>query len=108
MLLVYRDGVGDNLFDSQFIPCVEKRIQNGLVRSYGDAANCLARLAYRLGKDPNYKSPFQVGAFKNGRQHYGGKHDDITMTVAQIFRSDVRRPRWVGSGVFPELVTVYH
>jgi hypothetical protein len=68
----------------------------------------LARLAYRLGKDPNYKSLFQVGAFKNGGKYLGGKHYDITITVAQIFRSDDGRPRWVASGVFPELVTVYH
>jgi len=37
---------------------VEKRIVKGRVKSYGEAANCLAKLAYRLGKDQYYKSPF--------------------------------------------------
>ena len=51
------------------------------------AADCIAIKAYHLGKDATLLSPFAVGAKEAGFEFIGGKHDDITVTVAQIFVS---------------------
>ena len=45
---------------------------------------CLARKAESLSFDKTYDSPFAVNARKAGRNHPGGKKDDITVIVAQI------------------------
>ena len=51
VVLVFSDGVSDNLFDQDFLPCVESRLnEEGVISSYGGAANCIARLAYVKGK----------------------------------------------------------
>lgn len=82
---------------------------NGIVKSYGEVADCIARRAYELGKDVNHKSPFAIGAAASGRAFNGGKHDDITITVAQIFRDDKEHERKAHSETFfTELVSVYH
>lgn len=86
IILVYSDGFSDNVYNQGFIPCIEKQLVNGLIQSYGTAADCLSRKAYFLGKNMYYKSPFAQGALKAGPQFagsaMGGKHDDITVTVA--------------------------
>ena len=52
------------------------------------AADCIAIKAYHLGKNEAWDSPFALGARANRMQYYGGKHDDITVTVAQIFTGE--------------------
>lgn len=65
------------------------------------AADCLARKAHFLGKDPNYVSPFnkqwKLAVDQGldmpqypplGYNFVGGKEDDVTVTVAQIFAID--------------------
>lgn len=90
---MYSDGFSDNVYSPGFIPCVEKQLKNGLIQSYGEAADCLARKAYFLGKMVTYESPFARGAKKSGAKrginsYKGGKHDDIIVTVAQIFKNE--------------------
>ena len=65
--------------------------------SLGSAADCLAIKAYWLGKNPDYLSPFSkdwrdaidredIYAMERWDPEWGsptgGKHDDITVTVA--------------------------
>ena len=52
--------------------------------SYSAVADCIARKAYFFGKDQQHYSPFARSAAKYGKNYMGGKHDDITVTVAQI------------------------
>ena len=55
-------------------------------------ADCIARTAYFLGKDQSFDSPFAQGAREAGwGDCMGGKHDDITVTIAQI-RSGSKPP----------------
>ena len=61
---------------------------DGVLQSYGLVADCIARKAYQLGKDKSFFSPFAKGAADSGKKYIGGKHDDITITVAQIFQTD--------------------
>lgn len=67
VLLVYSDGVSDNLFSEDFPKCFADKIHDGIVKSYGQVADCIARQAYALGKSPQYKSPFAKGAIESGR-----------------------------------------
>jgi len=51
VVLVFSDGVSDNLFDEDYLPCLELRLnKEGFITSYGSAANCIARKAYVNGK----------------------------------------------------------
>jgi len=82
VLLVYSDGVSDNLFAKDYIKCFKGMFKQGIITSYGEVADCIARKAYVLGKDSSYNSPFAMGAAASGKRFNGGKHDDITITVA--------------------------
>ena len=100
VVLAFTDGFHDNVFHSGMYHCVEEFTHTGLVTSLSGAADCLARKAYFLGKEKNYQSPWmkdlknftESGIPTNSRlprdfDFVGGKHDDITVTVAQIFTS---------------------
>jgi protein phosphatase PTC7 len=109
VIVVYTDGVSDNLKPKDFIQCLEafwpttstsssnddddKNNKNGQQQEEEDyrllAADCLARMSYFLGKSPVYDSPFAKGARLAGwgKDYNGGKQDDITVTVAQLVRS---------------------
>lgn len=99
VIVVYSDGVSDNVVPEQFHECLtsaaakttkstssgSKDDDNMLVLdSYSWAADCIARTAYFLGKDETFDSPFAVGARLAGKRWQGGKHDDITVVVAQL------------------------
>lgn len=74
---------------------MEEYLYDGHVTSLSNAADCLARKAYFLGKDLGFQSPW-MKEFKHyvdndipvvnkpppGYDFIGGKADDITVTVA--------------------------
>ena len=78
--------------------CIEEFLYDGLVTGLSQAADCLARKAYFLGKNQGFQSPW-MKEFKHYKDtgipvmnpapenfpFIGGKHDDITVTVAQVF-----------------------
>ena len=83
------------------------------------AADCLARKAYFLGKSYDYQSPWmrefqwyvdnEVPVTNEPEPEYefiGGKHDDITITVAQVFESvpedDPKRQLAANDKYFPD------
>ena len=86
IIVVYSDGVSDNLFPTEFHACLDSAMdKENSLQSFSLAADCIARKAYFLGKDKKFDSPFAQGARKAGWENYrGGKHDDITVVVAQI------------------------
>lgn len=43
VLLVYSDGVSDNLYTEDFPKCFADEIEGGLIKSYGSVADCIAR-----------------------------------------------------------------
>ena len=51
VVLVFSDGFHDNVFDSGMYHCIEEQLYDGLVTSLSEAADCLARKAYFLGKN---------------------------------------------------------
>ena len=89
--MVYTDGYGDNVFTENFPDCISKYLnkETKYLENVSRAADCQARKAYILGKKPNYKSPFAVGAAKANLNFNGGKHDDISVIVAQFHLSEV-------------------
>ena len=101
IVVAYSDGFSDNVEDQEIPVCLQRYMQDGLVTSLSSAADCLARKAHFLSKDPNYKSPFNKQweqAYMQGESmsqyppagydFMGGKEDDVTVTVAQIFAVD--------------------
>ena len=56
-----------------------------------EAATCIAKTAEALSFNKDYDSPFAVHARQAGRNHPGGKKDDITVIVAQVqIQNDVK------------------
>ena len=92
IIIVYSDGVTDNLFPHEFHSCISAYLRDDgqdeqlfLFTSYSLVADCIARTAYELGKDKTIDSPFAKGARQSGMNYRGGKHDDISVIVAQTF-----------------------
>ena len=105
---MYSDGYLDNIFTSGSYQCLEEQLKDGVMQSLSKAADCLAVKAYWLGLNLTYLSPFNREwrkAIAEGDpwaterwlpewgQPSGGKHDDITVTVAQIFVEKEGEPR---------------
>lgn len=94
IVIVYSDGVTDNLSPQEFHSCISTYLEEDdddqdeqlfLFTSYSLVADCIARSAYELGKDKTFDSPFAKGSRQAGSNYRGGKHDDISVIVAQAF-----------------------
>lgn len=87
--VLFSDGVSDNIYHDQEIrTCITSYLDEfGILQSLSSVADCIAIHSYFKGKDPNHDGPFAKGAREAYRQWTtGGKHDDITVTVAQLFK----------------------
>jgi hypothetical protein len=102
IIVVYSDGVSDNLFPVEFHDCLDSVMDDDdSLQSFGLAADCIARKAYFLGKDKNFDSPFAQGARRAGWTGYrGGKHDDITVVVAQISDTPTFEDLYLDESIF--------
>ena len=58
VIVAYSDGFSDNVFRSGYYQCLEEELEDGIIKSLGKAADCLARKAYFLGHQLDYLSPF--------------------------------------------------
>ena len=70
IVVLYSDGLSDNVFRSGMYQCLEEEMEGGVLKSPSKAADCLARKAYWLGKERDYISPFQKAgrkAFKENK-----------------------------------------
>ena len=97
-MVAYSDGFDDNVYPEEIPSCIQRYMNEGLVTSLSSAADCLAQTAHLLGKDLTYMSPWNAKykrAFERGDEmpnlpppgynFMGGKEDDVTVIVAQIF-----------------------
>jgi len=93
ILVVFSDGASDNLYPQEYHECLqlvqpepEQPVVAVELVSFSWSADCIAKKAYFLGKDANFDSPFAQGGRESGYypNKTGGKHDDITVVVAQI------------------------
>ena len=50
VVVMYSDGLADNIYRSGMYQCLEEQLENGVMVSLSQAADCLARKAYWLGK----------------------------------------------------------
>ena len=105
--MVVSDGVNDNMDPTGYHGCMRAYQwsspsatwdEHNLV-SHATVADCIACTAYFLGKDAAHDSPFARSARSYGKRYRGGKHDDITVTVAQIRLEAVMAG--VGDHTFP-------
>lgn len=80
VVVVGTDGLFDNAYTDEIGELSE-------TPEPGDLAWELAALALYNSNDDKYDSPFAVAARAAGRQHTGGKIDDITIIVARIVGS---------------------
>ena len=124
VVLVFSDGFHDNVFDSGMVHCIEEYLYDGLVKELSRAADCLARKAYFLGKNFEFQSPW-MKEFKKFKDvgipvmqpppddfsFIGGKQDDITVTLAQVFKDrgqdDPRRNLMAEDTYFSFQKTIY-
>lgn len=76
------DGLLDNMYKSEIkeIVAAEKE------RSPEDMAWMIAHQAYCHSMDEYYASPFAIESALAGKEHQGGKVDDITVVVGKIIR----------------------
>jgi protein phosphatase PTC7 len=106
VIVVVSDGIIDNMDPHEYHDCIRRYqwsdslfgdevktafharykgyFDDKELVSYSAVADCIARKAYFLGKDRSYHSPFARSAANYGKQFVGGKHDDITVVVAQV------------------------
>lgn len=49
-----------------------------------EASTCIARTSEMMSYKKDYDSPFAKNARECGKNHPGGKKDDITVVVAQV------------------------
>lgn len=89
LVLLFTDGVSDNLFDEEVVHIVE-----GLLNEDGDivdpdvVAKELATRAYVRSHDSMCQTPWSESTRKNGQVSFGGKIDDITVVAAWVADED--------------------
>ena len=86
LVVLGTDGLFDNLYDRQILEIVEScngASRENLAQSLSDK---LANVAYEQSLDKKFFSPFGFNALiKAGSYMLGGKSDDITVVVGQVF-----------------------
>ncbi|TNV76749.1 hypothetical protein FGO68_gene3286 [Halteria grandinella] len=84
IVILATDGVLDNLFDNDILSCVQKGFGQEEVLAQLAASACIGQTAEGLSFRKDYDSPFAQNARTAGRNHPGGKKDDITVVVGQV------------------------
>jgi len=85
LLLLFTDGLSDNLHEHELLEIVNRL--GGTAAQLG-CPQVLARelvlAAYERSQDLQAQVPFAISSRKEGREHLGGKPDDITAMAAWI------------------------
>ena len=86
LVIVGTDGLFDNLSIEDVCMFLDKdeRAKPNAVDNLETLTHDLATLAYNTSRDTKAKTPFSLGATKNGYTHQGGKMDDITIVIAVV------------------------
>ncbi|BFG31177.1 hypothetical protein CerSpe_174510 [Prunus speciosa] len=85
IIVLGTDGLLDNIFASEIEEVIVAYEVSG--QDCEDLASYIANLALYNSLDKYNVSPFQMEARKAGREHVGGKIDDITVVVARVLAS---------------------
>ena len=83
IVVLATDGVLDNLFNEDIIGCLTKAADAASFDTE-QASTCIAKTAEMMSFRKEYDSPFAKNAREAGRNHPGGKPDDITVIVAEV------------------------
>jgi protein phosphatase PTC7 len=84
VILLATDGIFDNVPDQMLVAEMDK-VQNCKdIEKIQQCANCIALMARKLSRDPEFMSPFSVNALASGIMAEGGKPDDITVLLATV------------------------
>jgi len=86
VIMMYTNGFSDNVLEKDYKNCLEENLsqENGRIKSYSEAANCQVIAAYIQSQD-GVHTPFAHEWKAKGIQKTGGREDDATVTVAQLF-----------------------
>ncbi|MCD7448493.1 hypothetical protein HAX54_042630 [Datura stramonium] len=82
VIIAGTDGLFDNLYNNDITAVVVHAKRAGLPPQV--AAQKIAALARQRAQDKNRQTPFSAAAQDAGFRYYGGKLDDITVTVSYI------------------------
>jgi protein phosphatase PTC7 len=80
LVVLATDGVFDNISEPELL----ETLTGYSNRPAQQVAEILAAQAWRNSHDPKIESPFSKEAKRHGKEHNGGKSDDITVIVAII------------------------
>jgi protein phosphatase PTC7 len=93
IVIVGSDGLFDNLFPSQIMNIMRGYLGTGdRITDVKKLAVHLMNEAFRYSVDMNWESPFKRKAEENGYMYQGGKSDDITVVVGQVWLANSRKP----------------
>mmetsp|Transcript_60580 Transcript_60580/g.163348 ORF Transcript_60580/g.163348 Transcript_60580/m.163348 type:complete len:188 (+) Transcript_60580:165-728(+) len=93
LLLVFSDGVRDNLHDAEILSIVDRTVPPVLADLAGlpehatppeRVARALASAARLRSVDPAARVPFNIYSRRHGLERTGGKEDDITVVAAWV------------------------
>ncbi|CAG9327147.1 unnamed protein product [Blepharisma stoltei] len=82
IIIMYTDGVGDNLHEEQITGIVSLSMNAEV--NLKEIAEKLVKLAYEQSNNRMFKSPFMINAMKARMIWYGGKPDDITVVCGEV------------------------
>mmetsp|Transcript_124996 Transcript_124996/g.400469 ORF Transcript_124996/g.400469 Transcript_124996/m.400469 type:complete len:708 (+) Transcript_124996:73-2196(+) len=93
LMLLFSDGVRDNLFDSEILGIVDRALSPAFATLIGlpeqatpaeSVARAIARAAQLRSLDTRAKVPFTVYSLAHGYDCLGGKEDDVTVVAAWV------------------------
>eukprot|EP00930_Biecheleria_cincta_P060568 TRINITY_DN4620_c0_g3_i4.p1 TRINITY_DN4620_c0_g3~~TRINITY_DN4620_c0_g3_i4.p1 ORF type:complete len:704 (+),score=135.51 TRINITY_DN4620_c0_g3_i4:157-2112(+) len=87
LLLMYSDGLVDNLFEEEILSVVNASLQSPRELKPGMLADALAQAAWNKSLDPTAEVPFARASSAQGMHFPGGKQDDITVVAAWVMPS---------------------
>ena len=82
LVILASDGMADNIFTYEVVQMAEKMYQNGTLH---ELSKKLAKVAVDKAKKKEGTSPFAVKAKEWDIRYEGGKVDDTTVVVAELF-----------------------
>ncbi|XWS61592.1 hypothetical protein CRYUN_Cryun07bG0138900 [Craigia yunnanensis] len=85
VIIAGTDGLFDNLSESQILETAATGIERGLHPE--EVAWPVAQQAYHISMDREAITPFMQASMMAGKEHIGGKQDDITVIVSRILNT---------------------
>jgi len=85
--MMFTNGFSDNVPQEEWLDCLNQNfsVKEGRITSYSKAAECQVLKANLNSTWGEYRSPYAKAAKAKRIHRVGGRVDDITVTVAQLF-----------------------